>query len=262
MALISPTFVIMDEREIAKLKSAFGAASARLLLFDYDGTLVNYTPVPSTATLPEDVSVLLRRLSSFPFTEIFIISGRSYRDIESLVGHLPVKIIAEHGAMIREKGIWKREVEDDGLWKKSVLPVFNQVTQSCQHSYIEEKIYSLTWHYRAAAPESGYENSRRLIGLLNNILPSLGLKLLDGNKVVEVMKSVVGKGRAVKELVGNEDHDFILAIGDDATDEEMFEYFLAAKNAFTIKVGNGNTHAGYRFTGVSQVVTLLKHLTE
>ena len=209
----------MDEREIAKLKSAFGAASARLLLFDYDGTLVNYTPVPSTATLPEDVSVLLRRLSSFPFTEIFIISGRSYRDIESLVGHLPVKIIAEHGAMIREKGIWKREVEDDGLWKKSVLPVFNQVTQSCQHSYIEEKIYSLTWHYRAAAPESGYENSRRLIGLLNNILPSLGLKLLDGNKVVEVMKSVVGKGRAVKELVGNEDHDFILAIGDEPTVE-------------------------------------------
>jgi trehalose 6-phosphate synthase/phosphatase len=254
--------VMMDYEEIAKLKAAFGKASARLLLFDYDGTLVDYTPVPATATLPEEICGMLRQLSLFPGTEIVIISGRGYRDIETLAGHLPLRIIAEHGAMIRENGDWKREVEDDGLWKKTVLPVFNQVTQWCRYSYIEEKNYSLTWHYRASEPESGYENSRRLIKLLKNILPSLGLKLLDGNKVVEVMKSVVGKGRAVKELVGNEEHDFILAIGDDATDEEMFEYFLAAKNAFTIKVGNGNTQAGYRFTGVSEVVTLLKHLTE
>jgi trehalose 6-phosphate synthase/phosphatase len=252
----------MDEREFVKLKEAFGKATVRLLLLDYDGTLVDYTPVPATATLPKNVSRLLRQLSLLPGTEIFIITGRSYKDIENLIGHLPINIIAEHGAMIRELGIWKREVEDDGLWKETVMPLFREVTRLCPNSYIEEKIYSLSWHYRAADPEPGFIISRKLIDMLNNIILSLGLKLLDGNKVVEVMKLAVGKGRAVKRLIGDENCNFILAIGDDATDEEMFEYFKPDKNAFTIKVGNGTTHAGYRFPGVSEVIELLKHLTE
>lgn len=252
----------MDEREFVKLKEAFGKAKVRLILLDYDGTLVDYTPVPATATLPENVSRLLQQLSLLPGTEIFIITGRSYKDIENLIGHLPVNIIAEHGAMVRELATWKREVEDDGIWKDTVRPLFNQVTRLCPHSYIEEKIYSLTWHYRAADPVSGFVNSRKLIEMLYNIIPSLGLKLLDGNKVVEVMKSAVGKGGAVKRLIGDENCNFILAIGDDATDEEMFDYFKPDKNAFTIKVGIGNTNAGIRFAGVSDVVELLKHLTE
>jgi trehalose 6-phosphate synthase/phosphatase len=252
----------MDEREIAKLKTAFNKASGRLVLLDYDGTLVNYTLVPSTATLPENVSDLLRLIASLPATTIVIITGRGYSDIEILLKSLPVKIIAEHGAMIRNKGIWKREIDDDGLWKKSVWPLFNQVTQLCRYSYIEEKAYSLTWHYRAADVEEGIINSQILIGLLNNIIPSLGLKLLNGNKVVEVMKAGVGKGKAVKRLVERMNYDFILSVGDDATDEEMFEYFIPDNNAFTIKVGKGKTYAGHNLAGPEEVFKLLKKLTE
>jgi len=53
-----------------------------------------------------------------------------------------------------------------------------------------------------------------------------------------------------------------LSIGDDVTDEEIFELFMNDTNAFTIKVGNGRTVANYWFEDVSDVIELLKYLTE
>lgn len=250
----------MDQQETAKLKEEFRKASTKLMLFDYDGTLVNYTPVPETAFLPESVSELIGTLAADSRSTIFVITGRGFRDIENLLEDLPVDIIAEHGAMIRENGIWKSHVKDNGSWKKSILPIFRQITLLCPDSFIEEKAFSVTWHYRIADPDSGYLRSRELIGLLNNIIPLLGLKLLDGNKVVEVMKANVGKGKAVKRLVEGLNYDFILSVGDDATDEEMFEFFFPYENAFTIKVGSGITFARYKLAGVNDVVSLLKQL--
>jgi trehalose 6-phosphate synthase/phosphatase len=252
----------MKEQEMAKLKEDFRKASHKLMLFDYDGTLVNYTPVPETALLPESVYALIDRLTTDRDTTIFIITGRGYRDIENLIEDLPVNIIAEHGAMIRENGVWKRRVRDDGSWKKLILPIFRNITLLCQDSFVEEKAFSLAWHYRSADPDAAYFRSRELIGLLNNNISILGLKLLDGNKVVEVMKAGVGKGKAVKRLVEGMNYDFILSAGDDATDEEMFEFFLPNNNAFTIKVGTGNTFARYRLKCVDDVLSLLKQLTE
>jgi trehalose 6-phosphate synthase/phosphatase len=259
---ISRTDFRMKERETAKLIEDFRKASHKLMLFDYDGTLVNYTPVPETALLPESVYALIERLATDRNSTVFIITGRGYRDIENLVEDLPVNIIAEHGAMIRENGVWKRRVRDDGSWKKSIFPIFRQITLLCQDSFIEEKAFSLTWHYRSADPDSGYLWSRELISLLNNNISILGLKLLDGNKVVEVMKAGVGKGKAVRKLVEGMNYDFILSAGDDVTDEEMFEFFLSDKNAFTIKVGTGSTFARYRLTCIDDVVSLLKQLSE
>lgn len=252
----------MDQKETAQLKEEFRKASRKLMLFDYDGTLVNYTPVPETALLPESVSAIIDRLAADPDATIYIITGRGYRDIENLIEDLPINIIAEHGAMIRKNGVWKSIAKDDGSWKKSILPLFRQITLSCPDSFIEEKTFSATWHYRTADPDSGYLKSRELIGLLNNIIPLFGLKLLDGNKVVEVMRSEVGKGNAVKRLVESTNYDFILSVGDDATDEEMFEFFLHNDKTYTIKVGIGNTFARHRLAGVNDVESLLKQLSE
>ena len=76
------------------------------------------------------------------------------------------------------------------------------------------------------------------------------------------MTKEIGKGKAVKKLFEQNNYDFILSIGDDATDEEMFEFFLHNSNAFTIKVGNGDTFAKYKLTSINDVVLLLKQLSE
>jgi trehalose 6-phosphate synthase/phosphatase len=251
----------MDKIEKAELKERYTNAANKLILLDYDGTLVDYVSVPETARLSEHIYDILLKLVGNPHTEAFIITGRGYQDIDRLLNGLPIKIIAEHGAMIKENGNWQNLITDNGIWKELVIPVLDQVTMDCPNSYIEEKKFSLVWHYRNAESESGYIHSRELIRLLNNIINSSKLKLLDGNMVVEVMSEESGKGNAVKKLLERKNYDFILSIGDDSTDEEMFELLFNNTNAFTVKVGTGNTFAKYKINDIRDVVSLLKHLS-
>lgn len=89
---------------------------------------------------------------------------------------------------------------------------------------------------------------------------SHNFKILDGNKVVEIKSNEIGKGKATKYLVERENYDFILSIGDDKTDEEMFEFLMSHPEAITIKVGEGNTMAKYLLANVKLVIKLLKRL--
>jgi trehalose 6-phosphate synthase/phosphatase len=76
------------------------------------------------------------------------------------------------------------------------------------------------------------------------------------------MHKRIGKGIAVKKLLEAKKADFILSIGDDVTDEEIFAFFLPYDIAVTIKVGNGISLARYSFISVKDVILFLKHLSE
>jgi len=236
-------------------------ATNKLILLDYDGTLVDFSPLPEKAIPSEKVLDILIKLIDKPQTKVIIISGRVHQDIDKFLGHLPIDIIAEHGAMIKENGEWEKQIIDNGSWKNKVIPILNQIILMCPKSFVEEKHFSLTWHYRNSESESGHTHSRELIRILENIIPSYNLKILDGNKVVEIMHKEIGKGKAVKNLVEQNNYDYILSIGDDETDEEMFEFFLNNVNAITIKVGNGSTFAKYKLNNVSDVIMLLEQLS-
>jgi len=250
----------MTDIKKTELIEKYKAATSRLVLLDYDGTLVDFTPVPVAARLTDHLFDILIKLVDAPQTEIFIISGRSCRDTEKIFAGLPINIIAEHGAMIRERGIWKKQTNNNCTWKETVIPILDQITIECPDSFIENKDFSVAWHYRNAESQSGSYYSRKLINTLETVITGNDLKILDGNKVVEVMAGDVGKGNAVMKLFENNSYDLILAIGDDATDEEMFGFFLHIANAYTIKVGNGDTLARHKFSGIAEVVFLLKQL--
>ncbi len=252
----------MDDIQITELIEKFKKADNKLILLDYDGTLVNYELIPQKAILSEDLDNILLTLIDKPRTKVLIISGRGHSDIDNLVDHLPINIIAEHGAMMKTEGVWRDQAAKEATWKKEVIEIFDQTTLSCQGSYIEEKKFSLAWHYRNSDSQAGFIYSRELILKLNNVIHSGSLKILDGNKVVEIMAPEIGKGKAVEKLLEKDNYDFILSIGDDTTDEEIFELLLPNENAFTIKVGKGNTFAKERFDSVSDVVLFLKHFSE
>jgi len=258
----SQSSLFMDELVRTELIEKFKKAHNKLILLDYDGTLVNYELIPQNAILSDHLGDILIKLIDKPHTKVLIISGRGHSDIDRLVDHLPIDIIAEHGAMKKERGVWKDQINKEISWKKTIINVLNQFTSSCPESYIEEKKFSLTWHYRNAESKSGYLHSRELISRLENYTNSYSLKILDGNKVVEIMDQEIGKGKAVEKLLESETYDFILSIGDDTTDEEIFELFLPDENAFTVKVGDGDSFAKQRFNSVSDVVLFLKHLSE
>ncbi len=247
---------MMEEGIIEKFK----VASKKLLLLDYDGTLVNFASKPENAIADKKLLETLSAIVNLPELRLIIITGRAHQDIDKLLGQLPVDIIAEHGAMFKINGRWSRLIADNVLWKEALLPLLNSITLLCPHSFVEEKQFSLTWHYRNANAEEGYSFSRALIQLLENITVPYNLKILDGNKVVEILSKEVGKGAAVKLVIEQDNYDFILAIGDDTTDEEMFGELAGNVNAATIKVGMGDTLAKYKIKNVEEAVSFLVQL--
>jgi trehalose 6-phosphate synthase/phosphatase len=252
----------MTKLVLAELLEKYRNSNNRLVLLDYDGTLVEFTSLPKPNKLPSHISDILTKLVKSPKTEVIIITGRCSQDIDIISDNLKVKIIAEHGAMIKERGIWKNLINKTALWKEIIIPILNRITQVCPGSLVEEKHFTLAWHYRNTDSQTGFRQSRELISILTKIIHSYNLKILNGNKVVEIMAEEIGKGNSIKKLVENFQYDFILSIGDDTTDEDIFKYLMNNENAYTIKVGNGDTFARYKLVSTSDVITLLKHLSE
>jgi trehalose 6-phosphate synthase/phosphatase len=167
--------------------------------------------------------------------------------------------VAEHGASIRLRdGSWKHEKEIDQSWKPRIRPTLELFTQRSPGSLVEEKNHTLAWHYRNVHPELGFVRSRELLDNLHHLLRNTPLHIIDGNKVIEIRMSGVDKGTVAKKLLEEHEYDFILAVGDDKTDEDMFR--ALADKAVTIKIGAGNTAAQYSLSDYMEVIRLLNQL--
>jgi trehalose 6-phosphate synthase/phosphatase len=91
------------------------------------------------------------------------------------------------------------------------------------------------------------------------ITANLDLQVLEGNKVVEVKHASVSKGKATLSWLNEQDWDFVLAIGDDRTDEDVFRV-LPEESSFTVKVGLEQSAARYTLANVEEVRGLLAEL--
>ena len=231
-------------------------AAKRLLLLDYDGTLVTFTDRPEKAKPAPELLEILKLLSMDYRNELVLISGRDRDTLTSWFGELDVGLIAEHGAWIKDRSGKIEEIEPlSDEWKKKLFPLLEKYSDRTPGSFIEEKAYSLVWHYRKAEPNLGTLRANELGDDLTYLTSNLGLAVVEGNKIVEVKNAAVNKGVAAQRWLSKLKWDFILAIGDDRTDEDLFE--VLPSNAYSIKVGMGSTKARFNLFNVHEVLALL-----
>ena len=242
-----------------KLIKGFQQANRRLLLLDYDGTLVPFASSPSRAVPSQDVMELLSELSSYANTDVVIISGRDKASLDSWFGHLPIGLVAEHGAWLKSKGAreWETFEPLSDEWKDEVRPIFELYADRTPGSFVEEKDFSLVFQYRRSDSRLGELRARELVSHLEGLTTNLNLQVLEGSKVVEVKNSGVNKGRAALRWL-SDDIDFVLAVGDDWTDEDVFR--VVPEWAWAVKVGYGSTAANYNVGSPGKVVALLMEL--
>lgn len=230
--------VFLNNKGIDVIRHAYQLSNNRILFFDYDGTLAPIVPDPAKAIMSEDVKKLLADIAKRD--TVVIVSGRDRYFLDKLFSDLPVHMIAEHGALIKAKdsGEWQLNEGYEENWKDGIWPVMQIYAKRCPGAFVEEKETALAWHYRTADDkEYATRRAQELLWQLKNyIQPELNLQVIDGNKVVEVKKTAFNKGTATRTFVETGDFDFILAIGDDTTDEDMFE--ALPDTSFTIKIGD------------------------
>jgi len=229
----------------AKLIADFKKSTRRLFLLDYDGTLVSFVADPSKARPDKEISNILQTLSKSAKNEIVIVSGRDRNTLDSWFGKLNMSMIAEHGVWYKETTrSWQiiKPLKSD--WKDQIRPIFELYVDRTPGARIEEKDFSIVWHYRNSDQELGERRASDLKERLLDITAPLNLSVLEGKKVIEVKDVGINKGITSQKWLVNDNWDFILAIGDDWTDEDTFE--VLPDWAYSIRVGIGYTKA--RFT--------------
>jgi trehalose 6-phosphate synthase/phosphatase len=251
----------ISERVQQIMIADFRNAAKRHLFLDYDGTLVPFTKHPKLAVPSKQLIDLLIRLSADSKTEVTIVSGRTRDSLEDWFGDLPINLIAEHGAAIRfSNGIWRLDEQIDQSWKPIIKSSLELFTQRSPGSFIEEKNNTLAWHYRNVDPELGFIRSRELLDSLHHMIRNAHLQIIDGNKVIEIRVAGVDKGSVTKKFLQGKNYGFILAVGDDKTDEDMFR--ALADKAITIKIGSGHTLAQYNLATQREILNLLNLLSQ
>lgn len=232
-------------------------ALKRLLLLDYDGTLIPFFGKPEQARPGDELLRLLERLAANPRNEVVLLSGRDKDTMEKWFGTSNLGLVAGHGVWIKEKD-WEmiEPLTDD--WKEEIRPILELYMDRTPGSFIEEKGFSLVWHYRRADSSLGTTRVRELTDELVNLTANLNLQILEGSKVVEVKNSGINKGRAALRWIAREEWGFILAIGDDRTDEDMFG--VVPEWAYSLKVGLSSSLARFNLKLQGDVLLLLKEL--
>jgi len=244
-----------------RIVERYQKAKKRILFIDYDGTLVDFQKNPTDAKPDKALVEMLDTLAEDEKNRVVLISGRDKDTFDSWFNNKNYTLIVEHG-------IWSKRPREDweiieplnSDWKMIIRPVIEFYSDRTPGTFIEEKNFSLVWHYRKADPDLGNLRAIELKDELTSLVSNLNLEIMEGNKVIEIKTSGINKGRAALNHIRGDDFDFIFGIGDDWTDEYLFE--ALPRNAVTIKVGIKNTDAKYNLESVKEVRKLISRMVE
>jgi trehalose 6-phosphate synthase/phosphatase len=251
----------LDYSVLKSIRIKYDNSKNRIFLIDYDGTLTPIARIPEMAVLQEKTKSVLRNIVKEEHNKVVIISGRNREFIDKQFKDLDAILVAEHGYFIKYPDAeWEKSVELDLSWKAKIKPVINEYVDRCNGSMMEEKDASIVWHYRNADEDIASLRINELKDDLSEILKNESkLFVLEGDKVLEVKSILYDKGSVATNLLNKEKYDFILALGDDSTDEDLFK--VIPDYGITIKVGINPTNARFNIRNQSQILEILNLFT-
>lgn len=217
------------------------------LFLDFDGTLVPIQDDPATVGISDDQSRLLTRLSDDQNGALAVVTGRDIRDISKRVpqslwragGH-GLEICAPHEA----------PSDTPTLAPADLVNAFATLSAENPGTWVETKGEVLALHYRSV-PHS----ETKLISEAEVIIGAFeSYKVQSGKCVLEAKPLTANKGRAIgtlMELAVFSGRTPVM-VGDDTTDEDAMKVAIEL-GGWAVKVGEGESHAGYRLQDTTKV---------
>ncbi|KAK8655115.1 hypothetical protein V6N13_107707 [Hibiscus sabdariffa] len=259
------------------LNSAYKITNSRLILLDYDGTMMPPTSVNKGPS--HEVISVLNRLCSDPKNIVFIVSGRDRGTLSNWFSSCEkLGIAAEHGYFIRwtRDSPWETSHSMDLNWKEVVEPIMQLYMEATDGSSIENKETAVVWHYQDADPDFGLWQAKELHDHLESVLANEPVVVKTGEHIVEVKPQGVSKGIVVENVISSmrskgRAPDFLLCIGDDRSDEDMFESIARSSadpilppiaEVFACTVGLKPSRAKYYVDDIVDVIGLLRGVPE
>jgi len=254
------TIKSLTKEQEHELIQKYENSEKRLILLDYDGTLKEFSSSPrSKRSEPTNkLRKMLKVLTQDKRNKVVIISGRKKKTLSSYFKDHNLGLIAEHGGWMFDLGRWISHSKNTPDWKDSIRPILKTFVARTPGSEFEEKDFSFVWHYRLVQPNLAYVRKEALKTKLKSALHNDEIGIFEGQKIIEIKPKRMNKGAAANKLARETKWDFILAIGDDYTDEDMF--LALPHSSYTINVGMEDTNAKFQLSNVDEVLRLLHKL--
>ena len=193
--------------------------------------------------------------------EVTIISGRPRRTLEDWFGKLPISLIAEHGVWLRNKNADWHMLKTMTTTGRSACARFSSFSWTACRARCWRKRNFRSRGITAAPTRNRLRSAPRNCSTTSpGYTRNIDVQVFEGNKVIEVRNSGINKGTAALEWLTGQTPEFILGIGDDWTDEDLFR--ALPPTAFSVRVGVANTAARYYLSGPATVRKLLHELSQ
>lgn len=265
LAIIKDKNIFLQNKKIGTeslllIKDNYRKAKKRLIILDYDGTIVPIVKNPDLAIPEKQLMETLKLLKADKKNNVVISSGRDSEFLDKWFGELNLNLAAEHGAFFKKDGKWQENVRSKFPDDEEILDILQKTADKTPGSRIEMKKTSIVWHYRNCDKWLAELREKQLINALMTPCARLNLQIMRGNKVIEVKTTGVDKGIEATRLMSTDNYDFVMAMGDDITDEDMFH--AMPPEAITIKVGSISDHARFSLPQLDTVKFLNSLMTD
>lgn len=234
------------------LVNAYRSSERRLIFLDFENTIhISDTSDPDLRGLTPSPRLLklLTSLTNDPKNKIFVVSGREAKHLSNWFSSVPnLGLAAEHGFFYRYplnarkddiSGDFQQIVEvKDWSWKETVMKILQGFTEKTEGSSIVARGAMISWIYKDCDVYFGHIQANEIYTHLQNIFEESKLSIVMGAGYVEIEPRNINKGYFISHVIKNEftegnGPDFIFAIGDETSDEEMFKYLNSVNGQLT-----------------------------
>jgi trehalose 6-phosphate phosphatase len=237
--------------DLQRALDSIARAPRLLVTCDFDGTLAPIVSDPADARMLPDTAATLTALADLPDTAVALVSGRALAVLRTLSAMPPsVHLVGSHGAEF-DTG-FAHDV-DEGLLAR-IIAELNKIAADRPGVTVETKPASAALHVRNASADDGeaaLEEARRAS-------TAWDAHVTAGKAVLEFAVVTTDKGEAVDILRDQLDSTAVVFLGDDVTDEKAFRRMR--DNDVGVKVGPGDTAAGFRIESPEDVAAVLAYL--
>lgn len=227
--------------------------TARHALFlDFDGTLVESPAHPEQAIIPDALCGMLAGLERRFQGALAIVTGRRLESLDERLAPLKLCGAGLHGAQLR---VSAREPIEEARSLEGILPQVQALFVDEPAVRLEDKGAVIAVHCPDA--ESGAATVRRA---LVPLAAEARLEIIEGSGVFELIARGHGKDVAVRRLMRHApfQHRLPVFIGDSASDEAGIRE-AQTLGGIGIKVGRGDTVAGWRLENPAAVIDWLRN---
>ena len=269
---------------------SYKISTNRLIFLNYEGTLQqeNQEEIPDPRVIK-----ILSNLTSDPKNTVYIVSGHTKQKLQTWFSKIKnLYLAAEQGFFYTTQQIEDTNVDDaqdkfwkelfhihDWTWKDRCHQILEAFTEKTEGSKIIERDVIIKWDYINCDIYFGNMQAYEISTHINNIMEHSQIFINHDHErdYLEIKPKQLSKGYFLSTIMKNEymktnTPDFIFALGEDDSDEEMFKYLVSVKEhllhfnenikTYPCTIGHKPSQARYFLNEIPEVLEYLESLNK